>query len=68
MTLTPERLAELRQAPSYLTTGEAIELLDEIDRLRAVIRETHATYCAGEPRYAAGKLHAPECLIREIGP
>lgn len=48
--------------------GEIEAQQTEIDRLRAVIRETHAHYCAGEPRYASGKLHAPECRIYEIEP
>jgi hypothetical protein len=38
------------------------ELLDEIDRLRAVIRETHTLECWGE------NSHAPTCKLYEIEP
>ena len=65
--LAPERLAQILSYLSmdgclYLSKPTAIELLDEIARLRAVIRETHGPQCFGE------NSHAPTCKLYEIEP
>ena len=87
MTLTPDRITELRRLAAMPAAelvaqarlrgawkrGRALgdlgtamhvlpELLDEIDRLRAVIRETHTLECWGE------NSHAPTCKLYEIEP
>lgn len=71
--LTPECLAQIRSYLSmdgclYLSKPTAIELLNEIDRLRAVIRETH-TPCAEWQASVYNPLrHAPTCKLYEIEP
>jgi hypothetical protein len=44
--------------------GECGAMRLELARLRAVIRETHTTYCT--PSWTDRNLHAPECLLHEI--
>ena len=77
MTLTPERIAELRRlhgrsgAPGIRGSASirAIpELLDEIDRLRAVIRETHAPCAEWQASVYNPLRHAPTCKLYEIEP
>lgn len=60
MTITPERIAELRA--TYFRSPTVLALLDEIERLRAVIRETHGPQCHGD------NSHAPTCKLYEIEP
>lgn len=62
--ITPERIAELRA--TYFRAPTVLALLDEIERLRAVIQWTHDAYCT--PPYTDRGLHAPECRIAEIEP
>jgi len=68
----PELQAWIDDAHSF-AEGSVAQLRVEIDRLRAVIRETHTTYCAPlvntsipPPAWANGQRHAPECLLFEI--
>ena len=71
MTLTPERLAELRSKLNRMPTKLDLNtmwhatygLLDEIDRLRAVIRSTHSEFCEGVERL---QRHLPGCKLYEI--
>lgn len=42
------------------------KMLDEITRLREVIRSTHTTYCTHD--WTSRGLHAPECLLYELEP
>jgi hypothetical protein len=68
--MTPERIAELRSMlnrfPHKIDLNTmwdaAYGLLDEIDRLRAVIRET----C--DPRSCGGGMHSHTCKLYEIEP
>ena len=70
--ISPERIAELRRLLGEDNTLDSItvrgttfgELLDEIERLRAVIRET----CRDCPVLAHGPHHLPGCRIYEIEP
>lgn len=43
----------------------AERLVAEVERLRAVLRWTHTTYCT--EAWTDRGLHAPECLLYEIG-
>lgn len=72
--LAPERLAQILSYLSmdgclYLSKPTAIELLDEIDRLRAVIRETHAPCVRVQNNYRTEHMvHQPGCKLYEIEP
>jgi len=43
----------------------AEKMIDEITRLREVIKSTHTTYCTHD--WTSRGLHAPECLLYELG-
>lgn len=62
-------------APPGYDTLRAHAVLDrsgddakELERLREVIRGTHKSHCADEPRWTTGTRHAPECLLYEVEP
>jgi hypothetical protein len=40
------------------------KMLDELTRLREVIKHTHINYCT--EAYTSRGLHAPECLLYEL--
>jgi len=40
------------------------KMLDELTRLREVIKDTHTKYCT--EAYTGRGLHAPECLLYEL--
>lgn len=62
-----EELGEETQGKTALTAVATMRT--ELERLRAVIRETHKTYCEPEPRWRnADARHAPECLLYEVEP
>ncbi len=61
MTLTTERLAELRAI--YFRVPNVLALIDEVERLRAVIRSTHSEFCEGVERL---QRHMPGCKLYEI--
>lgn len=75
--LTPERLEEIRRAnrdecdvrhhnddlEDVLDSHAALEA--EIARLNGVLRGTHEHYCTSA--WTDRGLHAPECLLFEIG-
>lgn len=46
--------------------ASVLEMLDEIERLRGILRHTCKTYCG--PEYRDRDLHAPECLEYEVDP
>lgn len=46
----------------YEAVQKLPRLLDEIERLRAVIRRTHTTHCTDWP------THSPWCLLYELEP
>lgn len=78
--LTPARLAELRRICSEVCSAPGCgctehlaaavpTLLDEIDRLRAVIRETHAPCVRVQNNYRTEHMvHQPGCKLYEIEP
>lgn len=72
--LTPARIAEFRaflamREANRLPRHAAIELLNEIDRLRAVIRETHAPCIRVQNNYRTEHMvHLPGCKLYEIEP
>lgn len=65
--IAPERIARIRAVSKEWSNRAAAELanelLDEIDRLRAVIRETHYD-CMG----MGPDRHLPGCKLYEIEP
>lgn len=57
--------AEVRQHAGGGDCAACGELRAEVERLRSVLRWTHETYCT--EAWTSRGLHAPECLLYEIG-
>jgi hypothetical protein len=53
-----------RAARAALLASARSTATGEVERLRAVLRTTHANYCT--PAYTERGLHAPECLLYEV--
>ena len=72
--LTSARLAKIREMaginiPRSIAWTLVVEMADEIDRLRAVIRETHAPCVRVQNNYRTEHMvHQPGCKLYEIEP